>query len=275
MELAETSVDELFALARSAQDEDAYWACVSELHGRAEERTFSLASVLCDSFAAGERCLGADVLAQLGSTEGTTPFDGPFAARAAEVLGRLLEEDDEPAVLSSAAVGLGHLRDESAIDRLVALAGHADTGVRRGVVHGLMGYDDDRAVAALITLSADPDPDVRDWATFSLGTQLDLDTPELRSALAARLTDSYADARDEAILGLARRGDPLAVDAVLAVAAERRPNVDEAIVILAALTGDPLLRPQVERLRDDPQSRELYGEDLERALERCGGEPAG
>ena len=36
----------------------------------------------------------------------------------------LLEEELEPAVLSSAAIGLGHLRDERAIDRLAALAAH-------------------------------------------------------------------------------------------------------------------------------------------------------
>ena len=67
-----------------------------------------------------------------------------------------------------------------------------------------MGHDDDRAVAALIALSADWDGDVRDWATFSLAVQIDRDTPEVREALAARLSDDHGDTRSEAIRGLAR-----------------------------------------------------------------------
>src|SRR2546423_14287108 len=116
MDLSHASVDELFALARSSQDEDAYWAVVSELHTRVNDHTFRIADVLCDSLAVGERCLGADVLGQLGAIEGQTAAEGPFAPASGRVLLRLLEEDDEPAVLSSAAIGLGHLRDQSGID---------------------------------------------------------------------------------------------------------------------------------------------------------------
>src|SRR3954453_3778160 len=176
MDLAHSSVDDLYALARSAEDEEAYWAVVSELHTRVNDHTFRIADVLCDSLAVGGGCLGADVLGQLGAVEGQTAAEGPFASAAGRVLLRLLEEDDEPAVLSSAAIGLGHLRDEHGIDRLAALASHASPDVRRAVVHGLMGYEDDRAVHALILLSDDSDAAVRDWATFALGGQIERDT---------------------------------------------------------------------------------------------------
>src|SRR3954469_18714842 len=236
MELSQTSVDELYALARSSEDEESYWAVVTELHSRVNDHTFRIADVLCDSLAVGERCLGADVLGQLGAVEGQTPAEGPFAAAAGRVLLRLLEGDDEPAVLSSAAIGLGHLRDERAIDRLAALASHASPEVRRAVVHGLMGYEDERAVHALILLTEDSDPTVRDWATFALGVQIEQDTSELREALAARLTDDDANTRDEAIRGLAVRGDTRAVEPALA--AEPSPEIEEAIERLAAATGD-------------------------------------
>jgi HEAT repeat protein len=268
MDLAGATVDELYALARAAEDEDAYWTAVTELHQRPEERTFKLASVLCDSFAAGERCLGADVLAQLGSDVGASPAEGTYAAAAADVLMGLLEEDDEPAVLASAAVGLGHLRDERAIDRLVALSSHADAEVRRAAVHGLMGHDDDRAVATLIALSADPDGDVRDWATFSLGVQIDRDTEDVREALAARLGDSHGDTHAEAVRGLARRRDERALEAALAGGGESSPTIDEAVVLLGASTGDPRLLSRLEALRADPDAAALYGEELERALAR-------
>jgi HEAT repeat protein len=271
MDLATATVDELFALARSAENEDSYWDAVSALHMRAEKRTFDLASVLCDSFAAGERCLGADVLGQLGAEPGASPAESPFASAAGGALLALLSDADEaPAVLSSAAVGLGHLRDERAIEPLAALASHADAEVRRSVVHGLMGYDDDRAVEALIALSADEADGVRDWATFALGVQIDRDTVELRDALAARLEDPNEDARAEAIRGLARRRDERALAAALEAAADGGgPNVDEALVLLGASTGDPRLRPHLERLSADPEATSTYGDELTRALERC------
>jgi hypothetical protein len=243
MDLARTSVDELYALARSSQDEESYWAVVSELHTRANDHTFRIADVLCDSLAVGERCLGADVLGQLGAVEGQTAAEGPFASASGRVLLRLLEEDDEPAVLSSAAIGLGHLHDDRAIDRLSALGSHASSEVRRAVVHGLMGYEDDRAVHALILLSDDSDPSVRDWATFALGVQIESDTPEVREALAARLDDEDANTRDEAIRGLAVRGDARAVEPALA--AEATPQIEEAIEQLARATGDPRLLERV------------------------------
>jgi HEAT repeat protein len=245
MDLAHSSVDELFALARSSQDEESYWAVVSELHTRVNDHTFRIADVLCDSLAVGERCLGADVLGQLGAIEGQTAAEGPFAAASGRVLLRLLEEDDEPAVLSSAAIGLGHLRDARAIDRLAALVSHASPDVRRAVVHGLMGHDDDRAVHALVLLSDDESPAVRDWATFSLGVQIERDTPEVCDALAARLSDEDANTRDEAIRGLALRGDPRAVEPALT--ADPSPAIEEAIAKLAETTGDPRLRERLEK----------------------------
>ncbi len=271
MDMTAASVDELFTLARASEDEDAYWACVSELHTRADERTFKLAEVLCDSFAAGERCLGADVLGQLGAGPGRSAAEGPFAQRSADVLLRLLGEDGEPAVLSSAAVGLGHLRDDRGIERLAELAGHADADVRRGVVHGLMGHDDDHAVEALMKLTTDLDDWARDWATFALAVQIDRDTPELREALAARLDDPDTDARDEALLGLARRGDPRALEPALAAAPkldQTRPSLEEALIVLGANGGDPRLQPYLLDLSDDPEKRGYYGELLEQALAR-------
>jgi hypothetical protein len=245
VDLARTSVDELYALARASQDEESYWAVVTELHTRGNDHTFRIADVLCDSLAVGERCLGADVLGQLGAADGATPAESPFASASGRVLMRLLEEDDEPAVLSSAAIGLGHLRDERAIDRLAALVAHASPDVRIAVVHGLMGYDDDRAVHALLRLSGDEVASVRDWATFALGVQIERDTPEVREALAARLDDDDANTRDEAIRGLAVRGDARAVEPALA--AEPTPEIEEAIEQLARATGDPRLRERLEK----------------------------
>ena len=49
----------------------------------------------------------------------------------------------------------------------------------------------------------------KDWATFGLGTQCATqDSDEIRQSLRERLNDSFSDARDEAVWGLALRSDP-------------------------------------------------------------------
>jgi hypothetical protein len=78
----------------------------------------------------------------------------------------------------------------------------------------VVGERSSAGVAALIGLCADEDPEVRDWATCSLGRTLaadsdDLqafyDTPQIRAALIARLDDTDSATRAEACAGLALR----------------------------------------------------------------------
>jgi HEAT repeat protein len=128
MNLADTTTDELFTLARASEDPDAYWECVTELQSRADERVFKLAEVLCDSIMPGERCLGADVLGQLS-------VDGHDAR---PTLRRLLDEDDQPAVIAAAAAGAGFQHDEQAREKLESLIEHPETGVRFAALHALV-----------------------------------------------------------------------------------------------------------------------------------------
>jgi hypothetical protein len=55
-----------------------------------------------------------------------------------------------------------------------------------------------------------PSAKVRGWATFCLGSELDADGPAVREALLRRVDDPEGDAAGEALVGLARRGDPRA-----------------------------------------------------------------
>lgn len=135
MDLAKTSTDELFALARASEDPDAYWECVSELQSRADDRVFKLAEVLCDSIIPGERCLGADVLGQFS-------IDGHDAR---PILRRLLDEDDQPAVIAAAAAGAGFQHDQAAKAKLETLVEHQETGVRFAALHALVRLEADGA----------------------------------------------------------------------------------------------------------------------------------
>jgi hypothetical protein len=98
------------------------------------------------------------------------------------------------------------------------------------------------AVQTVLQLSADTDDDVRDWATFGLGTLLRLDTPAIRHALLARLDDAHHNPREEAMYGLAVRLDRRAVPVLLDFLEEYEgPMLDSALLILADHLDDPRL----------------------------------
>jgi HEAT repeat protein len=116
----------------------------------------------------------------------------------------------------------------------------------------------------LIELSADPDEHVRDWATFGLGTQIDVDDGDVRAALVERLSDPFLDAREEAAVGLARRRDARAFEPVRELL-----EADEVSTVTVEAAGyladERLLRPLLELgewWEDDPEL-------LRAAIDRC------
>jgi HEAT repeat protein len=107
----------------------------------------------------------------------------------------------------------------------------------------------DQAAADLIAaVLAAPEDDVRDWATFGLGTQLPLDTPAIRDALLARLDDDHDDTREEARYGLAMRLDPRAIPVLIEYLNDSEgPMLDSALLALADHVDDPRLAPAMAR----------------------------
>jgi HEAT repeat protein len=127
----------------------------------------------------------------------------------------MLKADEEVEVVQAVLIALSQQHDGKAIPLAIRFASHSDSMVRYAVVLVLTGHEHPAAIDALVLLSADDDPHVRDWATFGLGTQIDLDTRMIRDALAARLDDPDRDTRAEAQIGLARRKDRRLVPALL------------------------------------------------------------
>jgi HEAT repeat protein len=227
-----TALLETARAAASRGDEAARWDAVAALQRGGDDATFDACARLCRSTSPLDRALAADVLGQLGGSGDESPFRECSCARLLDLLG-----DTDARVLASATVALGHLAIRDGIEPLLELARHASTDVRHGVALALSGNDAALAVAGLVRLSADVDPTVRDWATFALGAQTELDTPGLRDALVARLDDPHDDTRAEALAGLARRGDARANPA-----------------ILRELTSGTVGRLAVEAARDAPSA---------------------
>ncbi len=257
---------ELIRVALTEQDEHAAWEPVTILHFRGTREVLEEAQKLCSSQDSRERCLGANILGQLGVPERAFPEE------CFHVLEEMLGRESDPGVLSSIGVAFCHLRDPRAIDHLIPFKSHPQAEVRLGVVHGLSCHEHDSAISALIELSTDDDTEVRDWATFALGSQTDADRPDLRDALLARTTDVDFETRGEALVGLAERKDPRVIEPVMKELTSSR--VGYLALEAAAAIGDPVLLPALLDLKarwgtkEDPDAERLH-EELEKAILRC------
>jgi hypothetical protein len=128
------------------------------------------------------------------------------------------------------------------------------TNVLYGGVHSI---DAEYKVAdALMCLMQDVSDEVRDWATFGLGSQLTVDTSGVRAALFERASDSNEDVRDEAIVGLALRRDRRALGLVQAELAT--DHVGPLIWEAAEHLADPVLSETLhDWLADNPDNEKI------------------
>jgi hypothetical protein len=135
-----------------------------------------------------------------------------FAAESFALLSHMLELEQNELTLMSIIFGLGHLDIETAVPLVIPFANHPNEDVRFATTCALGQFPQNpQAIEALQMLASDKDKDCRNWALFAIGTQSDLDTPELRETLAHHVNDPYSEAREEAIAGLAKRKDGRAV----------------------------------------------------------------
>ena len=277
--LPDRSLDELLEVAVREWDSEAEWPpYLSALAWRGDGEVLEAAEGLLGRDDPHARAAGAYVLGQLGIPERT------FPERSAALLEAHAAEEQDPDVLATVASAFGHLGAPYGIETLLRLRRHPDARVREGAADALAGRDDERVLEALVELTGDPEPGIRDWATFALGTLSPQDTPALRDALAARLGDSDDSTRIEAVHGLALRGDTRALDATLDLLGEVGPHDDggnaadtiwkryaltQATVRLAALTGDARLKEHLPALDERLVGTAIEG-DLRRAYDRVG-----
>ncbi|MEU4335490.1 HEAT repeat domain-containing protein [Micromonospora lupini] len=199
---------------------------------------------------------------------------------AATALIALADTETDFEVHWSIARALGATCDPRALPTLVALASSPDSDVRFQVAVAVPAVLDDPPAeageAVLIGLSADPDPTVRDWATFGLGWVSTADGNAVRQALWDRTRDTNDEVRAEGARGLARRRDPRALPLVRELLAQ--DEVHKFTFRAAAYLGDPSLLPLLDGfdptdgvaealLECDPVRRAQRDESVWRILE--------
>ncbi|MBC2778815.1 HEAT repeat domain-containing protein [Parasphingopyxis marina] len=102
-------------------------------------------------------------------------------------------------------------------------------------------------VETLLGWMAHENAEIRDWATFNLGTQTDEDSIDVRQALADRLVDPDGDTRSEALVALARRRDVRALAPL--IDALNGDTVDRLMVEAAGYFSRPELVEPLQSLR--------------------------
>ena len=176
----------------------------------------------------------------------------------------LIKQEKSPIVLSAIGVAFGHLidfGDHRFVQNIVSLASHKSSQVRFGAVYALMGCEHPLAIKTLINLSKDESREVRDWATFGLGSQIDTNTPNIRRALRARLSEAHDEIRGEALLGLAKRRANRVTSVIIKELQKRAP------IYLFLEAAEAVRSPKVL-----PVLRDLYSRALKREKKRSPGE---
>jgi hypothetical protein len=198
---------------------DNYWNYISELRKRKSKDIFEKSILLIESEIAKERIIGIDVLAQFG-------FPRIHKNIILKKFFNLLKNESDKYAISSIFYGIGHNNENltvKQIDILCSFKKHKSSRIRYSLAFALLTKQEPNAIQTLIELSKDRDYEIRDWATFGLGTQIEIDNVEIRNALWKRINDKYEAPRFEAIFGLAKRKD-LRIKEILITELE---NIDE------------------------------------------------
>jgi HEAT repeat protein len=209
-------MDRLFAQTLTGDyDDESPWNAVRALHGIGSREVFDRAVHWCSSDDPLKRARGADVLAQLGNTSENP--GNKFPEESFSIVSDLLKQEKDPLSLLSAVHALGHIGNSRAVPSLIEYRLHPSADVRLAVAFALGNFaNDPRTVDTLLALMQDVDEDVRDWATFGLGVQGELDSDQIRDGLFDRLTDPDRNVREESLLGLAKRQDQRALATLIA-----------------------------------------------------------
>jgi HEAT repeat protein len=250
--------------ALRAYDDECRWDLITGIAAECPDDVIEASAVLLRATDERSRALGADILGRLVTVEAGT------RGVALPVLLDALSVEAAPAPLASIVAALGHVGDAGALGLIFPLAVHRNAEVRLAVAFAVATLSPQPLVVearvALIRLSRDENPEVRDWATFGLGTISSTDGPDVRAALLARAEDSYRETRAEALFGLAVRRDPRAVPHL--IRALQSPSAGGLEVEAAAAAADPRLLPALFALQRAGGTDELR---LRRAIDRCSG----
>jgi len=230
-------IDELFRRTLSGDyDDETAWDAVGALRRLGTQEVFNVSAEWCKSEDPLHRARGADVLAQLGITV-EHPHNN-FPQESYSTVLSMLGRETEELPLSSAVAALGHIGNPAAVPAISKHVSNSSPDVRFSVASALGCFaNESNAIATLLAMMEDLDPKVRDWATFGLGVLGDSDSQEVRDALFRRLQDTDENAKEEAMVALAKRKDSRILTPLIKALEQGmgRPRIVEAADLILGL----------------------------------------
>ncbi|UII23575.1 hypothetical protein [Fulvivirga ligni] len=241
-----------------------YWDNIQELRNRPDEEIFQKVYDFSQSENRKKRIIGIDVLAQLGPGR-------PYYKQNIELFFNLLGNEKDNDVLISLLYAIGHNNDylhANEIKKMANFKSVDNAAVRKALVFALLGVDDELAIDVLIELSTDKSSEVRSWATFGIGSQVEVDNDKIREALWNRVNDKDQETKLEAIVGLAERND-LRVKEVIKrelIDGEYGKILFEAIELIHGVEFIPLLKNNLSSGKNTSGVEAEWLKDLEELI---------
>lgn len=265
---AETRTDEeLFHVVVTETDDEKHEHALFTLRYRGTREIYDTAVRLCHGRLAVERRQAVNVLAQFGHKYGRKH---PYHQETVELFLNMLASEKRVTVISMLLWGLEQLDDDRVVEPMIRFTDHPNKWVRKqaAIALGHFAHDNEQALRAVIDLCSDADRDVRDWATFELGSQFDpgdLDIPDAHAVLWERADEDDREIRSQALRGLVFRGETGLTERLMREldADEIFDDVLEAVEYLA----DPAFLPCLLPLRE----WDTISGYLEDAIAACGG----
>ena len=195
------SNEEIFTRLLKNKSKTNYWNFISELRQRKTEDIFEKSISLTKSENINEKNIGINVLAQFG-------FPRKHKRRILKTFFNLLKTEKDKNIISSIFYGIGHNNEnlsEKQIEQICIFKNHKSINVKFSLISAILSIEQNQAIETLIQLSNDKNSDIRDWATFGIGTQIDVNNENIQKALWNRINDKDIDTKNEAIVGLAKR----------------------------------------------------------------------
>ena len=244
-------------------ESDALWDHVAALRRASTPGVLNRALAWCKDPDPFRRSIGVSILAQFG------PDGKDYPHESQAMICSMIETEQDHEVITSLICAVNFREVHEALEWLISLADHPSEDIRWTVAWALPipnGQDlkaDPATLETLMKLSVDSEPQVRDWATFSLAGSDD-DSPEIRKTLLARLSDTDFCTRSEAAIGLAKRKEPGGIKPLADCLMS--DQVGELYVQAAEMYADTRLGPALLSLK---KWWDVDPELLDRAIAAC------
>lgn len=242
------SLKSLVGMALQDWGSQSSWDAIYAFHLTGSPDTLALTRRLARSRNVRKRTLGMLIASQLQKrTKGAPLASEEYAVPETQDLLLNGLQDGDDGVIEAAISGFGHRPHPLALPCLIKFSSNPNQRIRYSVAFALGKYAEDDAIETLLQLMRDESAEVRDWATFAIGTLHVIDTPAIRDALWENLTDPDEDVKGEALEGLAARRDERAIPVLLS-----RLSTDSLGYELDAAKqmASPLLLDRLVAIRD-------------------------